>query len=524
VEEKRQEIPGHGRIFSRLAAITMKKKSVAKLCGVHERVCRGKGKTARKGGKEYVVTCLFEGLARYCGVFSTEEEAQQEYRRLTRIFERYNMTESWAGPLKNRSEPLAEESDESNGDGDNQEEQDDVDDDEDEGGEEGGGGGEQQQEEEEDDEAEDKDKDDDDVEDEDNDEQQTSEYRGVTRNKRDGKWVVKIGYDSKTHHIGHFDNELEAAQAYDEAANRHHGGKARLNFLVSEVQSVEKDGEADAEDSKKKGGGTKRSKRKKRNSMGKSPGGIAVGTHKMRDAGTYPSGPRKRGNCGYSGCKNSDRSRGLPTVMMVVCTICVNRKRMPQLYCDEKCWRTDHAGQAGGSGGSRDTPAEAKGTAKVTDGISVNKQKKKQGKDGGTKRKVAATQDKKCPHKDEHNSQCSTCGLGGELLCCDGCTLVYHTDCLETKPPKNDDNWFCLACVDVANEGGGGALKKRGKHGVSCKQKNENGEAGKIAAKVKKWAEKEKIREEGGAGIDLSKMSARQAESYLIKMSAQDVR
>lgn len=58
----------------------------------------------------------------------------------------------------------------------------------------------------------------------------TSQYKGVSWHTRRGKWVVQIRYDGKHHFIGYFDDEVEAALAYDEAAKRGQGEYARLNF------------------------------------------------------------------------------------------------------------------------------------------------------------------------------------------------------------------------------------------------------------------------------------------------------
>lgn len=59
--------------------------------------------------------------------------------------------------------------------------------------------------------------------------QVTSKYRGVSQT-HNGKWIAQICYAGNRSHLGTFDNELEAAHAYDEAAKKHHGDRARLNF------------------------------------------------------------------------------------------------------------------------------------------------------------------------------------------------------------------------------------------------------------------------------------------------------
>jgi hypothetical protein len=51
---------------------------------------------------------------------------------------------------------------------------------------------------------------------------------------------------------------------------------------------------------------------------------------------------------------------------------------------------------------------------------------------------------------DLHNSLCQICGIGGELTCCDFCTLVYHVKCLPpNEVPDEPAKWECPACVLV---------------------------------------------------------------------------
>jgi hypothetical protein len=58
----------------------------------------------------------------------------------------------------------------------------------------------------------------------------SSKYRGVSWYKRDKKWEANINYDGKKQNLGSFEDEEEAAKAYDIAARAHHGKKAQLNF------------------------------------------------------------------------------------------------------------------------------------------------------------------------------------------------------------------------------------------------------------------------------------------------------
>jgi hypothetical protein len=68
---------------------------------------------------------------------------------------------------------------------------------------------------------------------------QSSQYRGVYRNKSSNKWLARIGYDGKQHYLGCFEDEEEAARAYDKAVRTHQGEKALLNFPTKKQQAAE---------------------------------------------------------------------------------------------------------------------------------------------------------------------------------------------------------------------------------------------------------------------------------------------
>jgi len=65
----------------------------------------------------------------------------------------------------------------------------------------------------------------------------TSQYIGVYFRKDIRKWVAKIIIEGKLILLGNFDNEIDAARAYDEAAKIHHKEFARLNFPPASEES-----------------------------------------------------------------------------------------------------------------------------------------------------------------------------------------------------------------------------------------------------------------------------------------------
>lgn len=58
----------------------------------------------------------------------------------------------------------------------------------------------------------------------------SSQFKGVSRDHRDGVWVAYIGHDAKRQWLGRYQDEVEAARAYDTAARVAYGEFARLNF------------------------------------------------------------------------------------------------------------------------------------------------------------------------------------------------------------------------------------------------------------------------------------------------------
>ena len=56
------------------------------------------------------------------------------------------------------------------------------------------------------------------------------------------------------------------------------------------------------------------------------------------------------------------------------------------------------------------------------------------------------------PNSDLHNDFCERCGLGGEVVCCGKCNLVFHYDCHLPKlnnVSMEEGNWRCGFCISV---------------------------------------------------------------------------
>ncbi|MBL0320720.1 MAG: HNH endonuclease [Alphaproteobacteria bacterium] len=58
----------------------------------------------------------------------------------------------------------------------------------------------------------------------------TSGYKGVTKNKAGNNWIAQIKTNGKHLSLGRFENIQDAARAYDNAARKYFGEFAKLNF------------------------------------------------------------------------------------------------------------------------------------------------------------------------------------------------------------------------------------------------------------------------------------------------------
>jgi hypothetical protein len=63
----------------------------------------------------------------------------------------------------------------------------------------------------------------------------TSGFRGVSWNKRSGKWEAKIKHNGKRVYLGLFSDPKEAARMWDTAAFALRGNFARLNFPIQKL-------------------------------------------------------------------------------------------------------------------------------------------------------------------------------------------------------------------------------------------------------------------------------------------------
>jgi hypothetical protein len=64
----------------------------------------------------------------------------------------------------------------------------------------------------------------------------SSDFRGVSKCAKDGRWQSRIRVGKKVKYLGRFKTEEAAAARYDEAALALHGRRATLNFELSDAE------------------------------------------------------------------------------------------------------------------------------------------------------------------------------------------------------------------------------------------------------------------------------------------------
>ena len=71
-----------------------------------------------------------------------------------------------------------------------------------------------------------------------------------------------------------------------------------------------------------------------------------------------------------------------------------------------------------------------------------------------------ASQARKAQQSDANADACALCGLGGSLICCDGCPAAYHVRCVgESYRGINDSSeWLCPECSMGVRSAGGRPL------------------------------------------------------------------
>jgi hypothetical protein len=62
-----------------------------------------------------------------------------------------------------------------------------------------------------------------------------SQYKGVTYNKKDSRWIAQIWFDHNNNFLGGYANEIDAAIAYNKKASELFGKFALLNIIPNDI-------------------------------------------------------------------------------------------------------------------------------------------------------------------------------------------------------------------------------------------------------------------------------------------------
>lgn len=66
-------------------------------------------------------------------------------------------------------------------------------------------------------------------------------YNGVSYTKARRRWIACIHYKNRIFHLGSYKDPESAARAYDKAAIKYRGEKAKLNFPLEKVEVKQND-------------------------------------------------------------------------------------------------------------------------------------------------------------------------------------------------------------------------------------------------------------------------------------------